>query len=425
MTSLDDLRATLDLHAGDLTDTDTVSRTTAVHARVRVVRRRRRALAAGGTAAVLAVVAGVALLPEGTRQAAPEPATTVVGLTPPAQLSALDFDYDLTEGIEGDGGRVTVDLPESDLPRLISWGTSGADDRVTITGPAVPEPLIYDVDDFSDFYYVGPGGSEKLTIRSAGGQPGIAVYTLGDARPAGITTGGVTFREAPAGLVLLGAAVSEPGDSEVTVPAEAMSQGIALSYDCEGGSADVYLHLDIAGEPSVGSGSGCGQLPIDAATSGRAGLRTTPGADVTARVYATEGPKGPRVDSSEMRMSLGVYGRTDDKRPAGADGYLTELIEWRGHVWRQVSRVDGVGERELVDTAPDGDRPILAQLYLDADVGKVRTFIDGRPSATQFAPGTGGGPIELVAPGATVSMSISGPVAARDHLTIGFYEQVG
>ncbi len=96
MNSLDDLRATLDRHADDVSDLagPGVARTAAVHLRVQVVRRRRRVVAAGGVAAVVAVVGGVALLPEGARQATPDPAGTVVGLTPPAQLTALGFSYD-------------------------------------------------------------------------------------------------------------------------------------------------------------------------------------------------------------------------------------------------------------------------------------------------------------------------------------------
>lgn len=426
MTSIDDLRATLDLHADDLTETGmgTLARSAAVRDRVRAVRRRRRAVAASGTAAVLAAVAGVALLPSGGRQAAPEPATTVVGLTPPAQLSALGYDYDFTEGLDGDGGRVTLDLPESDLPRLISWGTSGADDRVTIDGPAVPEALTYDVADFSDFYYVGPGVSEKLTIRSAGGQPGIAVYTLGDGRPAGLTTGGVTFRQAPPGRELLGAAVGEPGESEVVVLAAATSRVIEVYVDCETAASSAYLHVDLGGKSAI-EGDGCGEwLPVDAAAGGAFGFPTQPGEDATVRAYLTDGPRGPQISSSDVRLSVGVYARTDTERLGTIDDYVPPLVEHHGHLWRQVSRVAATAQGELTDVAPESVRPVLTRLFLDTEVARVRIFVDGRPATTQYGAGLSGGAAEIVRPGQTVALRVEGTVAPDDQLSIGFYEQV-
>ena len=61
MSTMDDLRSTLDRHASELTDHDLHVRPVAVRERIRVVRRRRRGAAGGVAAAVVGAMALTAL----------------------------------------------------------------------------------------------------------------------------------------------------------------------------------------------------------------------------------------------------------------------------------------------------------------------------------------------------------------------------
>ena len=75
MNTVDDLRASLDRHASELSDLGAHGRPAAVRERVRVVRRRRRTAAAAAvvTVVALAVPLGGSLLLSGDRHATPEP----------------------------------------------------------------------------------------------------------------------------------------------------------------------------------------------------------------------------------------------------------------------------------------------------------------------------------------------------------------
>jgi len=120
MSTLDDLRTTLDRHASGLPDDHLPERTGEVRARVRGVRRRRRAGAAGAVAAVLALVGGLVLGLDGVDRSADR---ELAGATAPASLRSLGYTYAFHRGVEG-AGSASVTLPAADRPRLVSWATS-------------------------------------------------------------------------------------------------------------------------------------------------------------------------------------------------------------------------------------------------------------------------------------------------------------
>ncbi len=294
---------------------------------------------------------------------------------------------------------------------------------MVLDAPTTQQGLAYDVPDFSDYYYWAPGSTGRLTVRAEAGTPGLAIYTLGDPRPEGLTTGGVTFRQSPAGLELLAGDVSEGGEREVVVPATSTTRGIELYVDCETSADEAYVHLELGGRSAV-EGGGCGGLPVDASSGGSFAFPTQIGEDVSARVYLTDGPRGPRIAPSDLRLSVGVYARTGPENPGSRESYLPATLEHEGHVWRRVSRADATGEREVEGIAPDGARPVLAQLYLATAEGRVTALVNGERGPTRMAAGTSGGPVTLVQPGQTVTLRISGSVDPDDELSIGFYEQV-
>ena len=94
MSTLDDLRSTLEQHADGLDDTERYVRPVAVRARIRAVRRRRAGLVA--VAAAVVVVAGVATVGQLRSPRPPcSPPSRSSASTCPGSIEVLGFPYDL------------------------------------------------------------------------------------------------------------------------------------------------------------------------------------------------------------------------------------------------------------------------------------------------------------------------------------------
>jgi hypothetical protein len=360
MNGIDELRSTLDRHAADVVDHDLGGRVGSVHQRVSVVRRRRQAAVAGGAALTLVAVGAVALLPEWGGGEAPV-AATVAGVPVPDTMKALGYTYEYDEGVDGDG-TAQVDLAASDQPRLVSWATAGGDDRVQITESA--QVTTYDVADFSDYVWVGPGEEVSLSV-SGGGEVGLAVYELTDAPPAGVTGDGVTFREVIGGERLLDATIGEPGVTEATVSTPAVD-AYSYRYFCAHGPKNVTLHVD-DGSGDVASPVSCdGGAPFDPGRSTSYTTGNAQGGAVTVRVWLTEGENGPPVASDEVVLGLGVYEPAETTRSSGFS--VPTVFEFDGHLWQPSSyETSDLGDRS-VEISGDGSsaRPVLALGYYSA-----------------------------------------------------------
>ncbi len=133
MSTVDDLRSTLEDHAHGVQDPGATPRVVAVHERVRGLRRRRRT-AAGALAAVVALAGvGIGVQVLGDRQTGPEPAgapRTLADQEVPATVTILGRGYDYVEGIDLDTDErvATVRLPRADAPRAVSLAASGLGD---------------------------------------------------------------------------------------------------------------------------------------------------------------------------------------------------------------------------------------------------------------------------------------------------------
>jgi hypothetical protein len=416
MSTLDDLRTTLDRHASGLPDDHLSDRTGAVRERVRVVRRRRRAGAAGALAVVLAVVGGVVLGLDSPHRHADR---RLAGATAPAALRSLGYTYAFARGVEGDGA-ATLRLPASEQPRLVSWATASSDDVVTLRGVG-DEPRTVTVDDFGDFVRVPPGRRGAITVTGTG-EVALAAYDLRRAAP-GDTVDGVTFREEVAGQRLLASAIGTPGQAEVSVDLSTDAGPLPVSYLCAAGPVDAWVHISLNGEQVV-SGGGCEDSLFDPAGAG--GFSTDLGAvearSTRLRLWVTHGEHGGRVEDADLRVGLGAYAPAPSvARLAGSP--VPATVEHDGHLWRFVDARPGAG-RELEVRGLPGRETLVGMRFASVGRGVVRTLANGVPAGSSFRTG-GSGYTEAVVPatGGTVGLRVS-ESARRGGIELGLVRYV-
>jgi hypothetical protein len=418
MNGIDDLRRTLDEHAADLVDHDVSVRRGAVHKRIAVARRRRRTAGASVAAAiVIAAVAGAVLLPNGDH--APEPAGRLVGVEVPPELTALGYTYEYSEGLEGEDGRAAVRLEASDRPRLVSWATSGDDDRVRVTEPLQDEAVPRESPDFMGWVYVPAGTDQTVRVTARSGRPGVAVYTLGDERPDGVTAGGVTFRRwlgSQHSQHLLDAAVGEPGESELTVPVTADGPGIAFYYFCSGGPEGGRVDVYVGGDGPIEEYGPCRDaIPVDGAEARQRSLPTSAGEEATVRIVVRDA-NGDVVDDPDIRVGVGVYG--ESRNPISIDG-APEYVEMNGHRWQlEEMAVEGADRRSYFTEAPEDRGVVLAIIRSEVRDATIEFGTDGDIRSE----GGGGAVTELLGPGQRTGYRVvDGDLTEGDRFQIAFY----
>lgn len=388
MTGINELRQALNDQAADVSDHAVATRSGEIRERVRVVRRRRRVTIAGSAAAILAVGAGVALLPNQSPSPTPEVAS-IVGLTPPEELSSLGYTYAFDRGLEGDGDSISVDLAASDVPRLLSWATEGDDDTVSVTDDLLgdEEAATYRSSDFSDFILVGPGESGTIDLRSDdGSEVGVAIYTVDlDARPPGLSDGGATFRDEVAGQRLLTAEVGAPGVSDLEVQAMTNSELTATAYFCAGAPRGTVLHIE-SPQSVLTSRQDCdGPTPVDVTPS--RSTQTGTGVNWATRIYLTDGPSGPVIEGDDVQIGVALY---TVPNPAGSGVFqqaAPDLVEYRGHTYQRDEILEAPrGAKQARLLLDDADQPALAFGYARARSGVTQfTF-----QSVQIGVGAGG-----------------------------------
>jgi len=398
MTSIDELRRTLETHASDVGESDVVSRAAGVHHRVDVVRRRRRAAGAAGAAAVVAVAA--ALLPD---SGGPEPASRiVVGVEAPSRMMSLDYTYAFDRAVEGDGATAVVKLEASDAPRLVSWATAGNNDEVRVNRRGF-EPLTVGAADFTDFVLVHPGEPDRVAVTAVEGEVGLAVYELTDAAPEGVTDDGITFREQVEDRTLVDAEVGELGESDISLPVSMPSGGVAFATFCVGGPEDARFRVGV-GEEHV-------ELSCDDASAFDPGLNSfeldrSPAGNARVRAWVVDG-SGRAIDDPGLQLGVGVYRITPDQRRVAGQP-VPELIEEDGHRWR----LDAVHEsdRQPLTARASEDGPQFVSLLVPGNVVEALVSIEGRVPSTDA--NHTGGPVAFglgqVSAGSRISVSFSG-----------------
>ncbi len=406
MNTLQDLRSTLDAHAAEVTDLAAADRVASVAGRARAVRRGRAVGVA--TAAALAVTAGALSLLPGGRDLPPTDA--------PDSMTSLGWRYQVSDTARAKGHRVSTDLEPSDLPRLVSWGTTGDDQSVVIQRENA-EPWASDVADFGDFVWVPPGYSGRVTVSGPRGLA-LATYELDESvTPAGVGEGIGVMREDVAGLRLAGAASGDPGQASLEVSLEADRGMLRLAYTCPGLPKGYTVRIGVVGERGwFSSGNDCswgsGFDPGGSAGIGMPG-RWGPGAAL--RMWIVR--KGQVVADGEvpdLRLSLGAYALADEPLTvAGHD--FAQLVEYEGKVfeaWQSSEERTSPlrGPSASLEVPEDGDYLVDSWLVASPQTS-YSLMIDGIAtdgSVTSGIESSGTGP-HLVRPGAReVGLTIRG-----------------
>lgn len=359
MSTLNDLRATLDEHADSLHDTERYVRPVAVRQRIRAARRRRSAAVAVAAAAVVAAGAiGVAAL----RQPEPvAPASEVLGVDVPGTVEISGFPYTVTRTVELDPQRLRLTLDSADEERAVTLVAQGLGDNGLATLYADGEPIAR-VQGDGDIEAPVPVYASELRVRfvdaPASARAGLAVYESTGELADGVTDAAQTavFRDTVGGDELLAGAFSEPGTSEVSVAFTAAFSDVRFSEYCHTDEPGLWLNVEIDDQGPI-SGP-CREDQRDPGTSSSS-FEGQLERDLVVRAYLTRGPNGPEVTSDSTVVGVAVY-----QQAQGASRVLgmrvPRTVEHAGRTWVLDSTISQGEDRRgpvrtVVDTE-DGDQ---------------------------------------------------------------------
>lgn len=423
--TLDDLRRTLDAHAGDVHDDTARARTAAVRGRAAVVRRRR---AAGAGAVAALALAGGLLLPQlGTDE--PQPlGRTLVGKVAPATLQSLGYTYRFVEGTEVDRGDASVRLRPSDRPRLISWASEASDVTIetTLEGRRIPSSDVA----FDDFVLVPAGERGTWTVRAASYDTALAVYELDPSvLPAGETVGdGLHFRQEVGDEQLVTAAALDEGEEVLTVTATVPeNERMRVAEFCTGVPEDLWVNVSIDDDGAAASG-GCSDDGFDPAHGNAQWLEARhlpePGEEVEVRMWVSDEVDGEPLVHEGARLALGLYDVADPVAVVGG-WQMAAVVEHEGHRWSYVDSAEvGAGESALVLRNRQGV-PVLAVGTHERAGSSVTMKVIGGDQVTRNSAGLGGSStLGTVQPGGTARVASRGPLGPRGSMGITFYARV-
>lgn len=444
----DELRNVLHQHGDDVRDSGAHARVTAVHQRVRTVRRRRASLAGGGVVAAVAAIA-VVVVPNLT-QPDPGPADAphrLAGHDVPDTETAIGYTFDYVRGIEKPAARgpLEITLPASDEPRLVKWASSVQDaDRPLLIDVSTADHDLSRPGVFEGYEYLDPGMRHRVAVEQTspvdGEQIALAVYELSDELPEGVAGQGIRFRAEQLDDRLVDAVIGEPGVSEVSttvVVPEGALRVTELCFGPDGGSFDHMAWLVVDGRPLWGASCSEREL-FDVGTDGtvltdelrRRGIEPGDSIDLTVRLVdkGADG-NGPLATGADLVLALAVYEEGGDA--VGAAGWdFPRRYEHDGHVWTLLS-VEESTPGAQVHTAATGphDGPVLLVTAQRAvpPRGRVLHSVNGElAGATDHVggPGTGSWGVETVLePGQRYQsrLVVRGGASEQTRLAIGFY----
>ena len=427
------LHDVLEQHSSDIHDLPAAERLTSIHRRVRVVRRRRRAGLAGAAAAVIAA-AGAAIWLPSLERLDPAAARDLAGHAAPETMESLGYTYAFEEGVEGDG-EVTLELPRSDEPRLISWASS--ENHGTISLPtdldgdgSGPDSLgmATRTGGFDRYEWVYPGAEGTITAQGPG-EVAIAVYTRTDAAPPGVTKDGVTFRDDLDGNRLIDAAIGDAGQGELVLQVPVPERELKVHHFCYGVPAGYQMNVSINGELTM-FGACDDPKPSDGGAES-SGVNYAAGTSVTVRMWLTEGdgednhPTPDAVDIPGVHLGLGLYEAAPARATVGTWS-LPEVMEYAGHHWRfiEVSRTVR-GADSLRVSVSDGSVPQLVVALADGLDRTVEFFRDGEASGPVVSTGSFRGEVAVVeGRGADVELRGHGDLGPQAVLALATYVRI-
>ncbi|QBR93069.1 hypothetical protein [Nocardioides euryhalodurans] len=427
MNTLQDLRATLDAHAGAVHDDPVSARVAAVRGRARRVRRQRAGAVVAGAVAVVVGIVSVPMLVDTTP---PVPAERLLaGHVAPAELTSLGYTYQFVEGVEsGDGNRASLRLLRADGPRLITWASDA--EQVLVDTPY--DRTRSDRTEFDDFAIVDGAESGRWSVRARGEDVGLAVYELTDDLPPGAEQDGVFFREQVDSEQLVEAAFSEVGDTELIFRTTLPEGDLRLADFCSGVPEDLWINLSINGDGGSAS-SGCDEARFDAAVGSATfldeGDAGAPGETVDVRVWLTRRSLGDEAvdEAPGARLALGLYARGEPAaQVAGWD--MQPVVEHEGHRWQFVeTATSSSGEDRLAYRNEGGGNLLVVGSFSRIGRGSLELVTpDGGFERTSG--GLGGSDIrELLQPGDTVTMRVrtrGAPVPSGAEFGLAVYERL-
>ncbi len=398
MSTLSDLRSTLDDHAEQVYDGEAVVRREAVRHRVRAVRRRRRAGGAAVLSLVLVGVGAAALVGRGPAEDLPA-APTVLGVKAPATLSSLGYTY-RTDGhaatVDGTG---SVEIAASDRPRLLTWTRTGTASLRMV----LPNGEIWtsQATGFDDFVTLPAGPTGTLRVDAGAGHAGVATYEMTDDRPGdAYTHNGITFRRSVAGVPLLGAVATSTGETGAAFGYTAPRGQVSVHLVCSGLPQGYAVHVLLDGRDRVASDrSSCDSDTLyDAGAGSFSSLRYgRPGTRVRVLVRVTHGTRDTREVNPDqvpgLRMGVGVYGPRA-LAPVGGMTRADEYVEQDGHLWQRDQSETTVESDPLAPPTPHvptGFQGPAALVWRTHGSTGVTFLVQGMPAAGgSFGGGVGG-----------------------------------
>lgn len=445
----DELRSVLHEHSDQVVDTGAHQRLQSVRGRVRQARRRRTTGMVG--VAVAAAAAMVAVVVPGVidRDSAPSDAPgRLAGHTVPRTEVAAGYTYDYVRGVEGDADRpLRLRLPASDEPRLVMWASSAEGDaslRLSIQG--LGRDLVRQAGGFDSYELLSPHSAHRLVLRqdeaAAGDRVALAVFALSDERPAGVTKGGVTYREQILDDRLLDAVIGDPGEAVVRMKVTVPEGELRVSEMCQGSDVALgtgYLVAVSAAGREVWSSS-CDSRPTHDQGADGASLTTElrrrgfgPGdsVELEARLVHTDDEKTP-VEGTDAVLGLGAYEESGETfLAAGWD--LPERLEHEGHEWRRSfvgESEPGQGLRNVTVTASDEPLLLVTATNGLADGAGVWLVVDGEERGSRrydAGPGAGSwGADSVLEPdrGHEITFRVRRGLTDQTELAVVLYELV-
>lgn len=353
MSTLRDLRATLEQHAADLDDTERYARPVAVRARIRAVRRRRTTVAA--VAAVLVLLAGAVgtEVLRGPGEEVRPAGRVVVGVDVPGTIAVQQFPYALTRLADLTDDETHVDPAEHDQAVLLAASGLG-DGSATLYSQGEAIARVRGDEQVSAPVALGEAGID-LTVRFDGAGPraraGAAVYEATGALAPGVSDGDAVFRDEVAGARLVAGAFSAPGERSVELDARSTGGAWRFAFYCTAADRDLWVNVSVDGAEPQGSSCSDPDPGPDAGVGTSTATSRIPAGEHRVRISLTDGSDGPEVTPPDGAVfGVGIY-EPPAPGPRVLGTRVDTHVEYGGRSW-VLDRV--VDAPESVDTS-DGD----------------------------------------------------------------------